>query len=173
VLRTRIVADTRPVLSRLAMRRMRREMAAEDDSCVRSRVIRMRHRNGSILQGSSRTRTHAVCSSPMIIHAAALVLFTIGIANDVTILDVMSSFRIAGLLALLLLFNGILLAENWMQGTLVSVNVTTTQVTPKKVAHHYRCVVSDGSLLYTVEYEQPVKIAIHDPVDETAAASRQ
>ena len=36
----------------------------------------------------------------MIIHAAALVLFTIGIGNDVTILDVMSSFRIAGLLAL-------------------------------------------------------------------------
>ncbi len=54
--------------------------------------------------------------------------------------------------------------ENWMQGTLVSINVTTTQVTPKKIAHHYRCVVSDGSLMYTVEYDQPVKVAIHDPV---------
>lgn len=72
--------------------------------------------------------------------------------------------RFVAPVALLLLFAGIALGENWIQGTLVSVDVTTTQVTPKKVAHHYRCVVSDGSLMYTVEYEQPVKAAIHDPV---------
>jgi hypothetical protein len=75
--------------------------------------------------------------------------------------------KIRGFLALftsLLLLTAVSLAENWIQGTLVSVDVTTTQVTPKKIAHHYRCVVSDGSLLYTVEYDQPVKVAIHDPV---------
>jgi hypothetical protein len=65
---------------------------------------------------------------------------------------------------LLLGLAGTSFAENWMQGTLVSVEVTTTQVTPKKIAHHYRCVVSDGSLMYSVEYDQPVKVAIHDPV---------
>lgn len=67
-------------------------------------------------------------------------------------------------LTMMLVFAGISLGENWIQGTLVSVDVTTTQVTSKKLAHHYRCVVSDGSLVYTVEYEQPVKVAIHDPV---------
>jgi hypothetical protein len=76
----------------------------------------------------------------------------------------MNSQRLATLLALLLLFAGISLGEDWIQGTLVSVDVTTTQITPKKVAHHYRCVVSDGSLKYTVEYDDPVRAAIHDPV---------
>ena len=76
----------------------------------------------------------------------------------------MNMHRFVALLPLLLLFAGISVGENWIQGTLVSVDVTTTQVTPKKVAHHYRCVVSDGSLLYTVEYDQPVKAAVHDPV---------
>jgi hypothetical protein len=76
----------------------------------------------------------------------------------------MNQRRFVALLALLLLFSSILLGENWIQGTLVSVDVTTTHLTKKKVAHHYRCVVSDGSLLYTVEYDQPVKVAIHDPL---------
>lgn len=72
--------------------------------------------------------------------------------------------RFASIFAILLGLAGISSAENWVQGTLVSVDVTTTQVTPKKIAHHYRCVVSDGSLMYTVEYDKPVKVAIHDPV---------
>jgi hypothetical protein len=77
---------------------------------------------------------------------------------------VMKLSRFVVLLTLLLLFAGFSLGENWIQGTLVSVDVTTTQVTPKKIAHHYQCGVSDGSLVYTVEYDQPVKVAIHDPV---------
>jgi hypothetical protein len=72
--------------------------------------------------------------------------------------------RFVSVFTLLLGLAGTSFAENWTQGTLVSVEVTTTQVKPKKIAHHYRCVVSDGSLMYTVEYDQPVKIAIHDPV---------
>lgn len=72
--------------------------------------------------------------------------------------------RFVSVFALLLGFAVTSFGENWIQGTLVSVDVTTTQITPKKVAHHYRCVVSDGSLMYSVEYEQPVKVAIHDPV---------
>lgn len=66
--------------------------------------------------------------------------------------------------ALLLLLAGVSFGADWIQGTLVAVDVTTTQVNPKKVAHHYRCVVSDGSLQYGVEFDQPVKVAIHDPV---------
>jgi hypothetical protein len=76
----------------------------------------------------------------------------------------MSLPRFVLLLALLLGSAATSFGENWMQGTLVSVDVAATQVTPKKIAHHYNCVISDGSLLYTVEYDKPVKAAIHDPV---------
>ena len=72
--------------------------------------------------------------------------------------------RFASLPALFLGLCATSFAANWIQGTLVSVDVTTTQPTPKKTVRHYRCVVSDGSLMYTVEYDQPVKVAIHDPV---------
>src|SRR5215471_9035044 len=63
-----------------------------------------------------------------------------------------------------LLLSTICFAEDWKQGTLAAVEVTTTQVKPKKVAHHYRCTVSDGALLYTAEFEQPLKTPIHDPI---------
>ena len=52
----------------------------------------------------------------------------------------------------------------WNQGTLVSVDMMTIPVTPRKVTHRYQCVVSDGTYLYTLEYEEPLKAAVHDPV---------
>jgi hypothetical protein len=70
-------------------------------------------------------------------------------------------------LTLLLLFVTGLAAEkdaDWKQGTLVSIEMMTFPVTPKRVAHRYRCVVSDGTLLYTLEYEKPIKTAAHDPI---------
>ena len=54
--------------------------------------------------------------------------------------------------------------SDWKQGTLVSVEMMTFPVTPKRLAHRYRCVVSDGTFLYTLEYEKPIKTAAHDPV---------
>jgi len=83
---------------------------------------------------------------------------------DVTIVNSDEQAQSRGAPCVVTPFTSILSSEDWIQGSLVSVDVTTTQVTPKKVVHHYRCVVSDGSLLYTVEYDQPVKAAIHDPL---------
>jgi hypothetical protein len=76
----------------------------------------------------------------------------------------MNMRRRVAIFALMLSVAGLSLAEAWLQGTLASIDVTTAQITPKKSVHHYRCVISDGSLLYTVEYDKPVKAAIHDPV---------
>ena len=46
--------------------------------------------------------------------------------------------------------------RDWKQGTLSSVDVTAN--------HRYECVISDGILLYTLEYEQPLKTPAHNPV---------
>ena len=68
---------------------------------------------------------------------------------------------------LALLVTTLLLAakeRDWEQGTLVSVDMMTIPAKPPKVTHRYQCVVSDGAYLYTLEYEEPVKAAVHDPV---------
>ena len=46
--------------------------------------------------------------------------------------------------------------RDWKQGTLKSVDVTAN--------HRYECVISDGILLYTLEYEKPLKTSAHNPV---------
>jgi hypothetical protein len=46
--------------------------------------------------------------------------------------------------------------RDWKQGTLKSVDATAN--------HRYECVISDGVLLYTLEYEHPLKTAAHKPV---------
>jgi hypothetical protein len=46
----------------------------------------------------------------------------------------------------------------WKQGTLISVDKTN------KVEHRYECVVSDGGFSYTMEYEHPIKAAVHHPI---------
>jgi hypothetical protein len=54
--------------------------------------------------------------------------------------------------------------RDWEQGTLVSIDMMTIPAKPRKVTHRYQCVVSDGTYLYTLEYEEPIKSAVHDPV---------
>jgi hypothetical protein len=51
----------------------------------------------------------------------------------------------------------------WKQGTLASVEVMAVAA-PDKVVRRYECVVSDGTYFYTMEYEHPIKAAVHDPV---------
>jgi hypothetical protein len=54
--------------------------------------------------------------------------------------------------------------RDWNQGTLLAVEVLTMPIKKNKVGHRYQCVVSDGTYSYTVEYDHPVKTAVHDPV---------
>jgi len=49
----------------------------------------------------------------------------------------------------------------WKQGTLVSVDTTTTT---DKGERRYECVVSDGTFSYKVEYERPIKAPAHRPI---------
>lgn len=54
--------------------------------------------------------------------------------------------------------------RDWKQGALVSVDSITIPIGPHRVAHRYNCVVADGAFLYTVEYEDPLKAVVHDPI---------
>jgi hypothetical protein len=54
--------------------------------------------------------------------------------------------------------------RQFVSGTVISIDVITIPETPKKVDHRYTCVVSDGTYAYSVEYEKPLKAAVHDPV---------
>lgn len=46
--------------------------------------------------------------------------------------------------------------RDWKQGTLTSVDATAD--------HRYECVIYDGILLYTLEYEKPLKTPAHSSV---------
>jgi hypothetical protein len=73
---------------------------------------------------------------------------------------------VEGLVALLFI-SGIVFAakkRDWKEGTLVSVETMTIPAVGRNVDHRYLCTVSDGALLYTVEYEKPLKVAINDSV---------
>jgi hypothetical protein len=61
--------------------------------------------------------------------------------------------RIAALILSLLLAAK---ERDWKQGTLKSVDLTAD--------NHYECVISDGVLLYAVEYEKPLKTPPHNPI---------
>jgi hypothetical protein len=61
--------------------------------------------------------------------------------------------RIAALILSLLLAAK---ERDWKQGTLKSVDLTAN--------YRYECVISDGVLLYTLEYEKSLKTAAHNPV---------
>ncbi len=54
-------------------------------------------------------------------------------------------------------------AENhdWKQGRLVSVEAVTS---PDKGERRYEYVVSDITFSYTVQYEHPIKAAVHRPI---------
>jgi hypothetical protein len=52
----------------------------------------------------------------------------------------------------------------WVEGTVASIDIMTIPVTPKRVRHRYTCVISDGAYAYTVEYDSPLKAAVHDPI---------
>jgi len=51
--------------------------------------------------------------------------------------------------------------REWKQGTLISVDTTTTATRGER---RYECVVSDGTYSYTMEYEQRIKAPVHRPV---------
>jgi hypothetical protein len=51
--------------------------------------------------------------------------------------------------------------RDWKQGRLVSVEAVTS---PDKGERRYEYVVSDVTFSYTVQYEHPIKAAVHRPI---------
>jgi hypothetical protein len=59
----------------------------------------------------------------------------------------------------------ILLAKReWREGQLLAVDIKDFQSGKHRVDHRYLCTIADGDLHYVVEYEKPLKVAVHDRV---------
>lgn len=66
---------------------------------------------------------------------------------------------------LLLLTPVALLAKKiWRDGELVSVEIRDFEAGKHHLDKRYLCTVADGDTLYTVEYEKPLKLAVHDRI---------
>src|SRR5258708_16467230 len=52
----------------------------------------------------------------------------------------------------------------WKDGQLLSVEIKDfmTGVNRNHIEHRYICTVDDGEFKYVVEYEKPLKVAVHD-----------
>jgi hypothetical protein len=52
----------------------------------------------------------------------------------------------------------------WKDGQLLSVEMKdfVTGVHQNHIEHRYICTVGDGEFIYVVEYEKPLKVAVHD-----------
>jgi hypothetical protein len=54
--------------------------------------------------------------------------------------------------------------KEWRDGELVSVDIKDFETGKHHLDHRYVCTIQDGDMLYVVEYEKPVKVAVHDHV---------
>ena len=65
---------------------------------------------------------------------------------------------------LLLMPMGLLAKKIWRDGELVSVEIRDFETGKHHLDKRYLCTVADGDTLYTVEYEKPLKLAVHDRI---------
>lgn len=54
--------------------------------------------------------------------------------------------------------------KEWREGQLLSVEVKDFERGKNHIDHRYVCTVAAGELLYTVEFEKPLKAIVHEPV---------
>ena len=54
--------------------------------------------------------------------------------------------------------------KEWKDGELVSVEIKDFETGKHHLDHRYLCTVEDADMLYYVEYEKPLKAAVHDHV---------
>ncbi len=58
----------------------------------------------------------------------------------------------------------LLARKEWRDGQLLSVEIKDFETGKHHIDHRYLCTVADGDMHYIVEYEKPLKLAVHDPV---------
>jgi hypothetical protein len=54
--------------------------------------------------------------------------------------------------------------KEWKEGELVAVDIKDFETGKHHIDHRYLCTIADGELRYIVEFEKPVKLAVHDKV---------
>jgi hypothetical protein len=54
--------------------------------------------------------------------------------------------------------------QEWREGQLLSVEIKDFETGKHHLDHRYICTVADGDMQYVVEYEKPLKSAVHDTV---------
>src|ERR1700728_3723728 len=54
--------------------------------------------------------------------------------------------------------------KQWKEGQLVSVDIEDFETGKHHLDKRYLCTVADGDMLYVVEYDKPLKVAVHDRV---------
>ena len=54
--------------------------------------------------------------------------------------------------------------KEWKEGQLLSVEIKDFETGKHHIDHRPHCTVADGDIHYVVEYEKPLKVAVHDIV---------
>ena len=54
--------------------------------------------------------------------------------------------------------------KEWKEGELVAVDIQDFETGKHHLDHRYLCTIEDNDMRYIVEFEKPVKLAVHDRV---------
>jgi hypothetical protein len=54
--------------------------------------------------------------------------------------------------------------KDWKEGQLLSVEIKDMETAKHHLDHRYLCTIADGDMHYVVEFEKPLKVAVHDPI---------
>jgi hypothetical protein len=54
--------------------------------------------------------------------------------------------------------------KEWRDGEVLAIDIKDFPSGKHRVDHRYLCTIADGNLQYVVEYEKPLKAAVHDMV---------
>lgn len=79
-------------------------------------------------------------------------------------LNVPKSVLLAALVLLVTTASSPAKQREWKNGTVVSVDVMTIPTKKNKIEHRYQCVFSDAEFYYTIEFKDPLRTAVHDPI---------
>ena len=54
--------------------------------------------------------------------------------------------------------------KDWRDGELIAVDIKDFETGKHHLDHRYLCTIQEGDMIYVVEYEKPVKAAVHDRI---------
>ena len=54
--------------------------------------------------------------------------------------------------------------KEWREGQLLAVDIKDFETGKHHLDHRYICTIGDRDMRFVVEFEKPLKVAVHDPV---------